>query len=784
MTEAKRLTATELKDIYERMADADADALEAHLSALTPPTPEEVARSYARVLKTLEEAGKAEEDCCDRCNYRALDTEAVESLTILRDGAARAQALEKTLEDAKRFHSNEYKDRQSAESERDAARQEAEKCRLDLEDVRTALAHERATVDHLNTEAASLRSRVATLERENGLLRADAEAALLKLEHTIARAEAAERRVAELEAHNRILETQRDSMQLERNRALDYQRILRARFDTARSDALEEAAIRVDVEAQESHTREAAALLDDVAARIRALKATPSTHPAPAGLLEAVGRILRVFQQAQGLWKPVHLSDGTIEMLRAAYDAAKGGAPSVAGMSNVQAGDVVLDLMAEKDAAVEKAKASESDDRKYREACERARNAYEVHNHAVTAYLDARDARKAIGVDVAPVVAKAVLSYVLGLDGATPPRETLDKARVVEVLISCVKEYETRTAESDRVVTPALGRPYRIGSDSLSQSLQGAIEGVREVAKRLGLTLDTPPSDKATCAPCARYRGASNPLVNGVCPSCGVVQPQPTPPSGPGGGEMTCCGEQGTCEDCPMPASNPPEFPDGSEARNPRVTPDGPPLANHSTPSKGSPAHVEPVTLGKGPFRMDPDVAARAVERTARSVAVAKPDVYEPTRPVPNCGHVNPEDGLCAHPRNLTPECHEHACPLVCAQPEPAAPELVLDRDGVRVLADGWWTHDGRHPSNISVAGILARALAEAKREITLLKAEVTEHLRAGMTARRAAEAMRERCATRAETAKHRTTIVDSTYFRAYSKACDDVAELIRVEPL
>lgn len=33
-------------------------------------------------------------------------------------------------------------------------------------------------------------------------------------------------------------------------------------------------------------------------------------------------------------------------------------------------------------------------------------------------------------------------------------------------------------------------------------------------------------------------------------------------------------------------------------------------------------------------------------------------------RPVDNCGHVNPLDGLCAHPMATTPECH-------CAFAEP-----------------------------------------------------------------------------------------------------------------
>lgn len=78
------------------------------------------------------------------------------------------------------------------------------------------------------------------------------------------------------------------TLQVERNRAFYYQKVLRQRFDTARNDALEEAAVRIDVEAQESHTREAAALLDDMASRVRSLKtAALSTPPAEVKKPEA-----------------------------------------------------------------------------------------------------------------------------------------------------------------------------------------------------------------------------------------------------------------------------------------------------------------------------------------------------------------------------------------------------------------------------------------------------------------------------------------------------------------
>ena len=56
-------------------------------------------------------------------------------------------------------------------------------------------------------------------------------------------------------------------------RCCDCESARRKREDDACwNAAIEAAATRVDVEAQESHTREIAAVLDDVAARIRAHK--------------------------------------------------------------------------------------------------------------------------------------------------------------------------------------------------------------------------------------------------------------------------------------------------------------------------------------------------------------------------------------------------------------------------------------------------------------------------------------------------------------------------------
>jgi len=33
--------------------------------------------------------------------------------------------------------------------------------------------------------------------------------------------------------------------------------------------------------------------------------------------------------------------------------------------------------------------------------------------------------------------------------------------------------------------------------------------------------------------------------------------------------------------------------------------------------------------------------------------------------PIQNCTSKDPDDGTCGHPDNITPECHQHICPIV-----------------------------------------------------------------------------------------------------------------------
>lgn len=39
--------------------------------------------------------------------------------------------------------------------------------------------------------------------------------------------------------------------------------------------------------------------------------------------------------------------------------------------------------------------------------------------------------------------------------------------------------------------------------------------------------------------------------------------------------------------------------------------------------------------------------------------------------PIQNCTSKDPDDGTCGHPDNMTPECHQHICPIVRRQEKP-----------------------------------------------------------------------------------------------------------------
>lgn len=391
MTKAKRLTDERLAQIREWMAKRAGDSnlsydegvillLLGHIASLTPPTPEEVAEHVEAVQQALV-MGAGERE---RRHARL-------SLTRLGDWAARAQGLEaradvdrQRQEELDRARYAAERAQESAEAERDAARQEAAALSAQLVDATRAMGEE------MN----ALRSQVATLERETMEALPLPKAGIAYAGHLPSFVRAI------VDAH---------------------QKQLADAYDAVSATHLERA---------EAAERRVAELEATILARAEAHKRTmlqlrDATHPAPAGLLEAVPKVVAPF---------VALADTLRE--RADYYEMKDGEvlleeevleTTAAFRAQITAGDArefaafAAAKGGARDATCPNCKADHDDARKYREARERAKDAYGLHNHAVTAYLNARDHHKVIGVDVAPVVATAVLSYVLGLTLDTPP---------------------------------------------------------------------------------------------------------------------------------------------------------------------------------------------------------------------------------------------------------------------------------------------------------------------------------------------------------------------------
>lgn len=146
-----------------------------------------------------------------------------------------------------------------------------------------------AQVPGLEEQVSALQARVAELEGEWKRLNEAAVAMSRTVDKVMEQRDEARAERDALRAQVAQLQRSAGDLQVERNRASHYNDVLRQRFDTARNDALEEAAARIDMEAQESHTRETASLLDDVAKRVRdlkraALSASPAeTKKAPIG---------------------------------------------------------------------------------------------------------------------------------------------------------------------------------------------------------------------------------------------------------------------------------------------------------------------------------------------------------------------------------------------------------------------------------------------------------------------------------------------------------------------
>jgi hypothetical protein len=114
-------------------------------------------------------------------------------------------------------------------------------------------------------------------------------------------------------------------------------------------------------------------------------------------------------------------------------------------------------------------------------------------------------------------------------------------------------------------------------------------------------------------------------------------------------------------------------------------------------------AAAERDRLGAERDRLDRQLRCARDDAAAADQAV---DDLMRIRPVPGCPHVSPEDGLCAHPAAITPECHPGAdCPMLATLVGP--PYHVIDLRG-----DGWTlAHPLRCHADPSGCGYAAASL-------------------------------------------------------------------------
>lgn len=266
------------------------------------PTPGEVARDVEAVRQAVTGALGPE-----------ATFEALSSVRRLGDWAARAQVLEAALaetmatasevETTARVNHGKWR---RAEAERDAAQLRVEVVEKHNAELMTAEAAS-------TSEAMTLRSQVATLEAE---ARRSAKANELLNELWCAekaRAEAADVKAALLEAEVREAK----------------QRVAELVAACERLEARHLAEAKDASEPLRTAYRYAAGAAKTVGAMARdAAPGSPATQPAPVGLLEAVGAVLKDAEssfRAGGQNGLVLVQWDKVLPLRAAYDAAKGG---------------------------------------------------------------------------------------------------------------------------------------------------------------------------------------------------------------------------------------------------------------------------------------------------------------------------------------------------------------------------------------------------------------------------------------------------------------------------
>lgn len=819
--------------------------------ALTPPTPEEVVRDYETVREALAlsvtanyhevpsgcwatgpRTGDAVQDLltCPGCAAIAAAKQLLDNpgaLARLRDWAARAKTLEAELArlsaagEALHAEADGLEQRVvTAESERDAARQEIE---------------DRAK------EARELRSQVATLERERDTLQGALEGVKSVSADWRSRAEAAERRVAELEGLLNTPETD-DFMRGVPLEAAHQQARWGAEHDAGKTDAdwfwllgyLGGKVLHADATPEKKRHRVIAAaavclnwhrhLMGEASMRPGITPPSgeqPAPHPAPAGLLEAVGPFMALatvyartrLTDTKVVWA-IGDKDGDAEITvgdcrkLAAYDAAKAGETHYFSVeAKARRWDEAVERAKNKDAMYRAACAAFIGVSKYDGAVET-----DINQHCVQAQMRGMGPALArffgITLDMPPSgpggmkpVLDALHQFKHGerhgeSESGSATTSPLPPESLTAVVEHVAREAERREAEA-----------HKAGDGLVVAEMAGKALGAREVLSRY--TSEQAPKHPDT----ARLRSQQGLLVAAVSditagmagatyqPGCearllaglralnGLSLGTAPGLSTSSSVEASDSAESMTNEQARAELEAAGMDVDAAKGRAMDLVRE----AREKAEAQSAPALAQSERIRIPGFTeavlVTPALARRLLaenqaqpEPTATCGATTTLHNGESVSPCDlPLGHNEQEDWLCGKA-----VLHKGWClgsRFVWSADEPAAPEVVTEKDGVRVEK-----HPDTEDYTVSFShamgahgalGVLARALDEAKREARdakvghLVRAEVLKAER-----RKAAEDMRERVARRVSDAGH-----DSAT-REVNDLMQRLADAIRSEPL
>jgi hypothetical protein len=808
-------------------------ALERHT-----PTPEDVAAWAARVMRTLEEEGKATEDCCDRCHYRALDTEAVEALENLRDTAARAKMYN---EDAcrKADEIQRWKDKFANEQDHfRVASERAQALEAELESARQELSDLGPEVERLTKRDGDLCAALSAVESERDA--AQCALAQERIGHTAfqdaveASAKRLEEKVGRIEVQSTEAIAQRDTARSERDalkaRVSELEQEVQRMHERFKVEATQHIGEEIELEALIEQLLEAGITrADDAERKVAELEPDARRYREACERAKHPKKLSGISFAA---WK-AHTGPGEEEAQAAAIaryvlaldaTAAGGGEATKTRRTPAEAGLPVQGVCVRCMQGLH----GMCDDTRDPEDTRRCRCAVREHVapagllEAVGPLLPALRAMAASPLadnsmtnlhndhrfDASLGQVRALLAAYDAARAGIPPAP-VGLLEAVGSMIHWAREALAvcRFRKEAHIITVGLSR------DSEASLMEGHVEALvaaYDAAKAIPsapLALSCP---KCRAPHVDEGEWATRPHKTHQCQSCSHEwRPYPFPTVGVASVPLSTLAEVAE-EYAREQESRGDDFDyaraEGVRELVRRVSSGQMPEVllkqrvvealrglKRNAHQRALEDHTGSLAAWAGQIGAVVDLTAKALglsldapregvvhlaepkPQEARTARMTPPPTTEPLVERPAIAVHEPGCSFDAHPFQSCAEA------MAEARPQQPAPAVVWEGEGVRVYSDGrceserTWYAESR---------VIARALADAKREHDAFRdhaEKVLVHV-AHAAARLGAEDMRERAARTSETTRH-SAIIDST-FQRYASACVDVATRIRAIPL